>query len=726
MIDVDDGSTVTDYLPEERERGITITAAAIPIPWAGYTINLIDTPGHVDFTFEVSRSLRVLDGAVTILDGVAGVEAQTETVWRQADQWNISRLAYVNKMDREGAGFGRTVREMSSRLGVIPVVLQLPVFKGGRTDGPFLGVVDLVDSSVLTWTSRPDGTHQVSPTPLENYSSHDIVEEANVARSALFEALSDLDDAFLEMYVEHGSTSPAISPAFVRKTLRTLTIRGVIVPVLCGASFRDIGVQPLLDAIVNYLPSPSDRPSPTLRLAGEDRQTILTLACTGVCALAFKIIHDATRGPLVFVRVYKGCLSKGMSLENTRSRAKERANRILVMYANDSVEVEKLEEGNIGVIMGLKSTATGDTLVSNRADSNLELQPITTPPPVFIASLEPISLSEAQGLSVALEKLLREDPSLSVRIDEESGQILLGGMGELHLKIAREKLVTDFGAKCGMGNVRVSYRETLASGIDALIEKHYEREMNGKITKVGLTVRVASLDALTSFRTSHRRRRQFHEFGNIIDIDLSPSHAVIGLDTNQIYEAICSGVRPMLQSGPSLQLPLHSIYVQVSNLLTFENQTTHQSIVSAARLATQEALKIAFEDRPSILMEPFMKVLITLDDGDIGRVVSDLTSSRGGSIISMDSRASENPLITDTVHIYFPPDTTYHEALSPLRRSWSTVTARVPLKEMVGYSKTLRSLTQGRGTFVMILEGFEKMAGDRATSTQKELTGLVL
>ena len=715
---------MTDYLPEERERGITITAAAIPIPWAAHTINLIDTPGHADFTFEVSRSLRVLDGAVAILDGVAGVEAQTETVWRQADEWNISRIAYVNKMDREGAGFGRTVREMSSRLGVTPIVLQLPVFQEHMNEGQFLGVADLVESSILTWTSLPDGTSQVSHTPLEHYPSLAIVEEAKVARAALFETLADLDDAFLEAFVQHTPTSPSISPALVRKTIRSLTLRGVIVPILCGASFRDIGVQPLLDAIINYLPSPSDRPSPQVKLAEEDRETTLSLACTGPCALAFKIVHDPLRGPLVFVRVYKGCLAKGMTLENTRSRMKERANRLLLMYANDSVEVDKLEEGNIGVVLGLKATVTGDTLVGNRADFDLQLQPITTPPPVFIASLEPHSLSAAQGLSVALQQLLREDPSLSVSIDDDSGQILLGGMGELHLEIARDKLINDFGAKCEMGNVRVSYRETLASNVDAMVAKDYEREMNGKITKVGLTVHVMAHDGTTFTPMSQRRRRQFHEFGNIIDIDLSHSHAVVGMDANQVYDAICSGVRPVLQSGPSLQLPLHSTSIQISNLLTFENQTTYQSIVSAARMATQEAFKIAFADRPSILMEPFMKVLITVGDSDIGRVVSDITSSRGGTIISMDSTVSEKQVTPDALQIYFPPDVTYQEDSSPLRGSLSTVTARVPLKEMVGYSKTLRSLTQGRGTFVMVLEGFERMSGDRAASTLKELTGL--
>ena len=727
LLDVDDGSTVTDYLPEERARGITITAAAITFPWAGRSLNLIDTPGHVDFTYEVARSLRVLDGAVAILDGVAGVEAQTEKVWRQADEWNISRIAFVNKMDREGAGFGRTVREISSRLNVRPVVLQLPVFEGGLDGGTFKGLVDLVDSVVLTWSRQADGKNLVSAIPLNLYPSESIRDEAKRANIALMDTLAELDDQFLELYLGNEAAQE-MSSGSIRNTIRTLTIKRDIVPVFCGASLRDIGVQPLLDAIVNYLPSPTDRPLPLIRLENEDRETTLPHDGKELCALAFKVVHDATKGPLVFVRVYQGSLTRGMALYNTRTKDKERANRLLRMYADESIEIDTITDGNIGVILGLRSTVTGDTLINRRADHNFRLLPIPTPPPVFIASIEPDSLKEAHAVSDAIRRLLREDPSLSVTTDEDSGQILLGGMGELHLEISRDRLVRDFGAKCAMGNVRVGYRETVAGGLTSFVEKVYEREINGKLTKVGVTVEVSSSDNLQRLRQSQRNRRQFKEIGNVIDIDLSRTSAINGVDENQLFEGIRSGVRPVLQTGATFQLPLHSTLIQVSNLVVFENQTTYQSVVSAARLATQEAFKNAFAERDSVLMEPFMNVLVKVNGKDVGRVVSDLTSSRGGMILSMDSGStsedhlSSNPLPS----FYAPPDSTFQEDSTRLDNTLATVTARMPLKEMVGYSKTLRSLTQGRGTFVMSLEGFERITEERAKAVRKELTGLEL
>jgi elongation factor G len=542
---------------------------------------------------------------------------------------------------------------------------------------------------------------------------------------AMLETLAEHDDAFLELYLEHQDGEQVDSQS-IRNTIRSLTIRGVIVPVFCGASLRDIGVQSIMDAIVNYLPSPTDRPSPIVRLDDENRETTLEQCSNGVCAIAFKVVHDTLKGPLVFVRVYQGTITKGMPLQNTRTRERERANKLLQMYADDSVEVESITEGNIGVVVGLKSTVTGDTVVNKRSDSHLQLQPIATPPPVFIASIEPDSLGEAQGVSSALQRLLREDPSLTITTDEDSGQMLLGGMGELHLEISRDRLVKDFGAKCEMGSVRVSYRETLAETASSIVEKVYEREINGKLTKFGLTVEVSHLDESKSSMQSQRHRRQFREFGNIVDIDLSHAHGFYGLDETQAFEAICSGTRPVLQMGSMFQLPLHSTHVHISNVLVFENQTTYQSIVSAARLATQEAFKAAFSGKNSVLMEPFMKALITVDGKDVGRVVSDLTSGRGGMIISMESRYSaDNEPLPNLTSIYAPPDSTYREGLEP-DNTLTTVVARVPLKEMVGYSKTLRSLTQGRGTFVMSFEGFERMTGERASEIRKELTGLEL
>ena len=672
----------------------------------------------------------MLDGAVAILDSVAGVEAQTEKVWRQADEWNISRIVFVNKMDREGAGFGRTVREISSRLRVRPVVLQLPVFEGGLDGGAFKGFVDLVDSVVLTWTrSSADEKSWVSAIPLGLYPSKTIRDEAKCANIALLDTLAEFDDRFLELYLDN-EPGHELNPGAIRNTIRALTIKRDIVPVLCGASLRDIGVQPLLDAIVNYLPSPADRPMPLIRLQNNDRITTLPRNNKELCALAFKVVHDATKGPLIFVRVYQGSLTKGMVLYNTRTRNKERANRLFRMYADDYEEIDTITDGSIGVVVGLKSTITGDTLVQRRADDNFHLLPITTPPPVFIASIEPDSLKEAHGVSDAIQQLLREDPSLSLTTDEDSGQILLGGMGELHLEISRNRLVRDFGAKCAMGNVRVSYRETVAGGPTSFVEKIYEREINGKLTKLGLTVEVSPLDVSQPLIQSQRYHRQFKEIGNVIEIDLARTNSIKGINENQLFESICCGVRPVLQTGATFQLPLHSTLVKVSKIILFENQTNYQSLASAARLATQEAFRKAFSERDSVLMEPFMNVLVQVEGKDVGCVVTDLTSSRGGMILSMDSGSSpfgEYLISTRPSLFYAPPDPTFQEDSTPIdNNTLTTVAARVPLKEMVGYSKTLRSLTQGRGTFVMSLEGFERMTGERAKGVRKELTGLEL
>jgi len=719
--DVDDGSTVTDYLPEERARGITITAAAITFPWANHTINLIDTPGHADFTFEVSRSLRVLDGAVAVLDGVAGVEAQTEKVWRQADGWDLSRLVFVNKMDREGAGFGRTVREIASRLGAKPLVMQLPVFEGGTEGGRFLGVLDLVDMTVLTWHLKSDRAAAVTTTALHANSSQSLVEEARVARTALIETLGELDDTILELYLRHEDPTN-IPPSSIRMAVRSLTLQRAIVPVFCGSSLRGVGVQPLLDAVVNYLPSPLDRPVPSIVLAGEDKMRNLESVPNGVCALAFKVIHDPSRGPLVFVRVYQGSITRGMTLVNTRTRGKEKANRLLRMYADESVELDSIPEGNIGVVLGLKNTTTGDTIINKRPEPLFHLQPIETPPPVFIASVELDSLGEAKSVSDALAQLLREDPSLTVSTDEDSGQILLGGMGELHLEIARDRLVNEMGAKCEMSKVRVSYRETIGKDAFSRVEKAYEREIGGKLTKVALAVEVSSLDPSKPPQSPQRNRHHFWEFGNLIDVDLARAHGFDGLEPDEVLDALCAGARAVLQIGPSLHLPLHSVHLKFNELMAFENQTNYQSIATAARLATKEALKRAASSGESALMEPFMKVLLTVHDGDVGTVINDLTSARGGMIFSMDSTTATNEKQSSSATTtYAPPDSTYQQTTAYQSHMLTTIVARVPLKEMVGYSKTFRSLTQGRGTFVMTLEGFEKMTEQRAGFVQNEI-----
>jgi elongation factor G len=387
------------------------------------------------------------------------------------------------------------------------------------------------------------------------------------------------------------------------------------------------------------------------------------------------------------------------------------------------VELDNISEGNIGVIIGLKSTVTGDTLTNKRSAPYFHLQPISAPPPVFIASIEPESLGESKAVSESLRQLLREDPSLSVSMDDDSGQILLGGMGELHLEISRDRLVKQYGAKCEMGKVRVSYRETLPPNAVVIVERIYEREIYGKLTKVGLTADISALECLPS-SIERRNLRRFHEAGNVIDIDLSRSHGLGAVDDAELLDAVQAGTRAALQSGSSFQLPLHSVHVQISNILGFENHTTYQSLVSAARLATQEGLQNAVAAQSAVLMEPFMKVTVIVDEGDVGRVVGDLNSVRGGILMSMESNSISLEDRLPNSSFYAPPDSTYDVETEQVGHALTTLVARVPLKEMVGYSKTLRGLTQGRGTFVMSLEGFERMTGERASIVKKELTGL--
>ncbi|KAI7547468.1 Ribosome-releasing factor 2, partial [Hortaea werneckii] len=515
--DVDEGSTVTDFLPAERARGITIQSAAIsfawpptgtsqPLPGSHHTtphnLNLIDTPGHADFTFEVLRSLRVLDGAVCILDGVAGVEAQTEKVWAQASAYRIPRIVFVNKLDRDGAAFGKTVKEVGLRLRAWPAVCNLPWW---NADGKLIGVGDVVGLQGMRYVEGGDGK-QIDLVSLQELESQDaaLAAELRKARTSLIELLSEHDDEMVEKYLEADEDYLAISAADITASFRRCTLQHpqMVVPVFAGASFRNVGVQPLLDSVIDLLPSPTERPDPEVSLGSSGTKGGLSAFLSGkltaaaapersktsskavskdkatlalqnleACALAFKVVADARRGVLVYVRVYSGAITRNAPLWNTILQSTERAQRLLKMYANDAVDIESIPAGQIGVIPGLKFARTGDTLVSYTGAhpkngppapiNTLQLRPIAVPPPVFFVSVEPNSLAEEKPIKEALALLLREDPSLHVSVDEESGQTHLAGMGELHLEIARDRLITDLKAKARIGSIEIGYRETL-------------------------------------------------------------------------------------------------------------------------------------------------------------------------------------------------------------------------------------------------------------------------
>ncbi|KAH9827724.1 Ribosome-releasing factor 2, mitochondrial [Teratosphaeria destructans] len=793
--DVDEGSTVTDFLPAERARGITIQSAAISFQWPPakaqaasstslrstqpHNINLIDTPGHADFTFEVLRSLRVLDGAVCILDGVAGVEAQTEKVWAQASNYQIPRIVFVNKLDRDGAAFGRTVKEIGQRLKAWPAVCGIPWW---TVDGKLQGIGDVIGLRGLRYPEGGDGK-EVSMRSLQQLENEDaaLAEELQKGRNALIELLAEHDEELADVYLnllEKEEDPLTISPQQIIESLRRCVLQTpqMVVPVFAGASFRNVGVQPLLDAVVDLLPGPEERPDAEVSLSGgvkgglaeflsgklvtkaaperaktgkavsKDKSTFASQNLDS-CALAFKVVADAKRGVLVYVRVYSGSINRNAPLWNTNLQNNERAQRLLKMYANDAVDVEIIAAGQIGVIPGLKSARTGDTLVSYTGShpkngppapiNSLQLRPIDVPPPVFFVSVEPNSLAEEKHIKESLELLLREDPSLHVSVDEESGQTHLAGMGELHLEIARDRLVQDLKAKARIGSIEIGYRETITTESSQATEV-FDRDVGGKSSKAACSASVepAIEGAITSpneqthgFELADSNRLTvstptLHADGSALDPDTPslPDH----LPFPTILQSLRNGVAAAFARGPTHSYPLHSTQVNITfdpSQHLFAN-TTPAALSSAARLAVQKALKQSAASSETVLMEPVMLVTISVDESSLGAVVHDISSARGGSVVSLDSSPMTNSSSSNTTadidpnKIYAPPDPFAggHSASTDSgigAGEVKQVVARVPLKEMVGYLRHLRSLTGGRGTFTMVVDRFERMGGVR-------------
>ena len=814
--DVDDGSTVTDFLPAERARGITIQSAAVSFHWPplppdktssppaldglqstiSHSINLIDTPGHADFTFEVLRSLRILDGAVCILDGVAGVEAQTEKVWHQASIYSIPRIVYVNKLDRDGAAFGRTVKEIGSRLGGWPALCQIPWWEGGK--GQFTGVGDVLDLRGLKWEPGGDGK-VVKIFSVQTLESTDakFAAEIKKGRIALVEMLSEHDDGMVEKYLEYNEDHLAIPAADIINSLRKCISKGDgnIIPVFAGASFRNIGVQPLLDAVVDLLPEPSERRDVEFSIEGSKsfsnkglREGLISLLSrdeetgskgskhqknlspkqrtTGLisnleaCALAFKVVNDPRRGVLVYVRVYSGVINRNDSLFNTSLQTAERAPRLLRMFASDAVEVASIPAGQIGVIVGLKYARTGDTLISYAGInpkhsppapfSTLELRPIDVPPPVFFASVEPQSLSEERHLAESLNLLLREDPSLHITVDDDSGQTLLSGMGELHLEIARDRLVGDLKAKASMGKIEIGYRECILTGSPSPIYHLFEKDLGGKAGKAGCTASVAPVDLLSPDTCEEQPDVE----NNLVTISIPSYDITTGDPLNNtttlplpphlniplITKSLQNGALASLARGCHHGYPLHGIHVALTFTAEdiFGSLTSPTALTSAARAAVSSALNAATgtSSGGSGIMEPVMNVTITVDEGSMGAVIHDISSSRGGQVLALESDEAESSSSPtshrriDLSKIYAPPDPFASSNESNFAGSsgdamsnssvMRNIRARVPLKEMIGYLKHLRSLSKGRGTFVMEFERFERLTGVREKRVLEE------
>jgi elongation factor G len=801
---------VTDFLPAERARGITIQSAAITFHWpplppgssapasipqlpasfetsvrssVPHNVNLIDTPGHADFTFEVLRSLRVLDGAVCILDGVAGVEAQTEKVWTQSGHYNIPRIIFVNKLDRVGAAFSRTVKEIGVRLHGYPAVCQIPWWRGGN--GDFTGVGDVVNLRGMLWQGG-DG-RDIKAFSLEDLekTNKTFAEEIKKARVALVELLSEHDDVMVEHFLEHDEDHLAISGIQIVQSLRRVVMQAPqhVIPVFAGASFRNIGVQPLLDAVVDLLPSPIERPDPEISI-GNQTSTLPALLSSGAaaktskparkqqksshqalavsevknlmaCALAFKVVNDAKRGVLVYVRVYSGSIDRGSTLYNTNLGVAERAPRLLKMYASEAVEVDGIAAGQIGVITGLKHARTGDTLIVYRGLQmkgappsgldTLQLRPINVPPPVFFTSIEPHSLSEQKHVQESLGILLREDPSLHLSIDEESGQTHLAGMGDLHLEIARDRLLNDFKAKARIGKIEIGYREAITTSAPQHTHA-LDKPIAGKAAKATIIAYIEPLDDTViipgvqeqvdiedgPFETTYKLPDNntlhiTHPNLSRHDSASHKNHIPPHLSLPSILHSIQAGASAALARGPFNGFPVANtrVHIDLDAQVHLFPETTPTAISMATRAAINHNLRTACNTAPAVLMEPVMLVTVYVNESSLGSVVQDLSSARGGQVLSLDGSDSASSTDTDVLRIdpnviYTPPDpfaSGSGDMGSDLADSQRQIVARVPLKEMVGYLNQLRALTGGRGTFVMGVDGFEKMGSQR----QKEV-----
>ncbi|CAG8466251.1 10558_t:CDS:2 [Ambispora gerdemannii] len=720
-----------DYMKQERERGITITSAAITFGWRKHRINLIDTPGHVDFTIEVERSVRVLDGSVTILDAVSGVEAQTQKVWTQADRYGIPRIAFINKMDRVGAGFGRTVREMQRKLQTRPLVCQIPMMRTDeRGNLDFYGVVDLLDMQLLDWDKDPNGRVIQKTVITDNYHDQTFYKELMKGRTCLVEALSELDDQILDIFLA-SEEHMKVSADDIRQALRRVTLSGKAVPVFCGASLKNIGVQPLMDAIVDYLPSPLDRPAPLANLGEGGTAQITLREKDPLCALAFKVVHDQRRGAMVFVRVYSGVLDNRMSLYNTNIHQKERANKLLQMYADEVEEIPSINTGNIGAVVGLKETRTGDTLINwNDSRKNLRLPSIDIPAPVFFCAVEPISASEEKPLEEALKNILREDPSLHVHTDPESGQTLISGMGELHLEIVKDRLLNDFKVKAEIGKMRISYRETATAELSDL-SYLYDKEVMGKRAKAQISLSISSLSEDDLGVASEGSNRIELE---IINPDLlennddtsSEKQMQTKLTLEEINSAVRGGILSALYRGPILGFPLTGLRVKAHALQLFGAESTKTAISSCASQALTQAVKSA----SPALLEPLMEVSVEVSEEYLGIVISDLSGVRRGHVISLETLGRGDANTEQKLHqneVYAPPDSTYkygeHEGSLGISKPKRIVHAHVPLSSMLGYASALRSLTAGNASFNMIVYRFGLMSEDRARNVIAEMQG---
>ncbi len=629
---VDDGTTVTDWMDQERERGITIVSAAVTAFWKNYHINLIDTPGHIDFTAEVQRSLRVLDGGIVVFDAVKGVEPQSETVWRQANRYSVPRICFVNKMDRVGASFDRTVEMIRERLGANPIAVQFPI--GEEVN--FEGVIDLFEMKAYIWEDEKGKAPQEVEIPAEMSSK---VEEA---RASMIEAIAELDDDLTVKYLE----GEEIQVDELKLSLRNAIISDRATAVYCGSSIRDRGVQPLLDAIIEFLPSPLEVPAVTgIFPKDESEITRNPDPEEPLSALVFKVVADPYVGRLSYFRVYSGRIKTGTSIYNPKVKKRERIGRMVRMYADHRADIEEISAGDIGAVLGLKNTFTGDTLCSE--GKPIILETITFPDPVLSIAVEPKTTSDQDKMAIALKKLAEEDPTFQVRSDQETGQTLISGMGELHLEILIDRMMREFNVHANIGTPRVSYRETISKEVNKC-EFRYVKQTGGRGHYAHV---VLSLDP--------------GDYGSGIIFENKTTGGSI---PREYIPSIEKGVKNAAEAGTIGGYPIIDIKISLIDGSFHEVDSNKMAFQLAGSMAFRDAVKLG---KP-IILEPIMKVEIEVPEENLGDVVGQINSRRG-EISGMEIRPGDAQAII----------------------------AAVPLAEMFGYATELRSVSHGRGSFSM-------------------------
>jgi len=654
MGEVHEGAAVMDWMEQEQERGITITSAATTAQWNDHVVNIIDTPGHVDFTVEVERSLRVLDGAVAVFDAVSGVEPQSETVWRQADKYAVPRICFINKMDRVGADYFAAIESIVERLGGNPVALQVPI----GAEAEFGGVIDLVEMNAIVWHDEEGMEREIVEIPAE------YQEQANEWHHKMLDVVASEDEDLLEKYLLEDD----LDPDEIRTVIRKGTVNRDFVPVMCGSAFKNKGVQPLLDAVVAYLPSPLDTPPMQGFKPGKEDEILYRKSDDGepFSALAFKIMSDPYVGKLTYFRVYSGTAKKGDAVLNTTDRKKERFGRLLRMHAASQEDIEEIHTGDIVAAVGLKHTRTGDTLAANEAP--IQLESMTFPEPVIAVAIEPKTKGDQDKLGNALARLSEEDPTFRVQSDEDTGQTIIRGMGELHLEVIIDRLLREFKVEANVGRPQVAYRETIKRNVSGF-KLRLKRQTGGSGMFAEIVIDLEPLDPGSGFQFEDKVK------GGSVPREYIP--------------AVEKGLADALDGGVLAGYPL----VDLKATLTDGSSHAVDSSEMAFRIAGSMAMKDAAKQAGVKLLEPVMELEVVTPEDYMGDVIGDL-SSRRGKVESMDTRGNAR-----------------------------IVTALVPLAEMFGYATDLRSRTQGRANYTMQFHSYQQVPTDAAQEIVAKVRG---